>query len=377
MNLLPTGKTGDLRLANVSTWGMTVLPKRAGDAEWHGLFAEMSRGCGLTSWETNSLISHAVAPTPEGPWTRKGTALGVWSHTPSATVARDGTIVLFHLGSGVGGGALPGSREYNASCAAGRSPCGTHPAHHCGPHVREAGSNAAPASSSSPSAAAAPGGAAAMATVSFHVARSAAGPWTQVTADITDSRGVLARARAAGIVGADNFAFDTPFTHANGTLYVVTGGKAILRANDWRGPYDVIVTQACGPGEDNFIYIDARGHFHCLYHRVPFQNLSAQGGHAYSADGYAWHVGAAAAYPAAQRYSDGTVARYGKRERPHLIFDAATGEPTHLTNGVCLNGNWALCNNNPYPGYFDYTFTTVAPLQTRASIAAASAGARL
>jgi hypothetical protein len=45
------------------------------------------------------------------------------------------------------------------------------------------------------------------------------------------------------------------------------------------------------------------------------------------------------------------------------VFDAATGEPTHLTNGVCLNSDWEECNNNPWPGYFDYTFTTVAPIQ--------------
>ena len=91
LDLQPTGPTGDLRLPNVSTWGMTVLPKGAGDQEWHGLYAEMTRGCGLTSWETNSQIAHATAPTPAGPWTRQDTVLGVWAHTPSAAVARDGT----------------------------------------------------------------------------------------------------------------------------------------------------------------------------------------------------------------------------------------------------------------------------------------------
>ena len=250
LNLQPTSAHGDLRIQNVSTWGMTVLPKLPGGGEWHGLYAEMTKGCGytlppsiqpsippslslalffsllalsteqrprsflchfspcppllrgrkatlplfthmhtrlgfrLTSWETNSRISHAVAPTPNGPWTRKGTVrsacprsprhrhklktgplsrtqngtlraptvsprrdhprcsvpssippplpwtaiqvLGVWAHTPSAAVARDGTILLFHMGSGeTPGTALPGSREYNASCEAGRSPCGT------------------------------------------------------------------------------------------------------------------------------------------------------------------------------------------------------------------------------------------------------------
>ena len=137
-------------------------------------------------------------------------------------------------------------------------------------------------------------------------------------------------------------------------------------------------------------------------------------GHAYSEDGFSWHVSETPAYPAAQHYTDGSVGNYGKRERPHLVFDPSTGQPTHLTNGVCLDGDWvsvfprspprtsflfnsmmrclykemhlnlktmlirvqyrqhddatldskARCNDNPYPGYFDYTFTTVAPLQT-------------
>ena len=109
--LLPTSATGDLRLPNVSTWGMSVLYH---SGEWHGYFAEMSRGCGLTSWTTNSFVSHATAATPNGPWQRRGTALGVWSHTPSATVAADGTILLFHIGNGENpSAALPGSREYN------------------------------------------------------------------------------------------------------------------------------------------------------------------------------------------------------------------------------------------------------------------------
>lgn len=290
LDLQPTGPTGDLRLPNVSTWGMTVLPKGAGDQEWHGLYAEMTRGCGLTSWETNSQIAHATAPTPAGPWTRQDTVLGVWAHTPSAAVARDGTIVLFHLGSGVGGGALPGSREYNATCTTGRSPCGTHPQHHC--NKTEPGRAAAAAAVEAPAPpppplysrstsprAAARGTAASAAgtgtttgtsTVSFHVSHNgAAGPWEKTTASITDSSGLV----KGGLKGAaaDNFAFDTPFAHPNGTLYVVTAGNAILRAEDWRGPYDVVIaTGACGPGEDNYVWVDHRS----VPCSLPFPNHS-------------------------------------------------------------------------------------------------------
>jgi hypothetical protein len=61
----------------------------------------------------------------------------------------------------------------------------------------------------------------------------------------------------------------------------------------------------------------------------------------------------------AVEYTQGGTMVYGKRERPHLIFDPSSGEPTHLCTGVCLNSNWTLCNDNPYPGYYDYTFTSV------------------
>jgi hypothetical protein len=186
-------------------------------------------------------------------------------------------------------------------------------------------------------------------TISFHVATDPEGPWRKVTANASSNFGTGA--------------LITPMVHPNGTVYVVTGGHTILRAYDWRGPYEYVASGACGGGEDNFIYIDTRGNWHCLYHRAPFPDPAAQGGHAFSRDGLVWHVSEGAAYPGQQAYMGGHVGKYGKRERPHLVFDAATGEPTHLTNGVCLNSNWMECNNNPWPGYFDYTFTTVAPIQ--------------
>ena len=51
---------------------------------------------------------------------------------------------------------------------------------------------------------------------------------------------------------------------------------------------------------------------------------------------------------------------YGKRERPHLLFDPVTAEPTHLCTGVCLNDNYTKCNDNPWPRYADRTFTSAA-----------------
>lgn len=40
--------------------------------------SEFLDGCGVTSWQTNSQIVHAVADTPYGPWTREGVSLHAW-----------------------------------------------------------------------------------------------------------------------------------------------------------------------------------------------------------------------------------------------------------------------------------------------------------
>ena len=108
--------------------------------------------------------------------------------------------------------------------------------------------------------------------------------------------------------------------------------------------------------------MDTRGHWHCLYHRSPFSNVTVAGGHAFSLDGHEWHVASAPAYSSTQEYQQGGARIYGKRERPHLLFDPVTGKPTHLTTGVCLNPDYRKCNDNPWPGYFDYTLTSVAPI---------------
>lgn len=58
----------------------------------------MLGGCGITSWQSNSQVVHATAPTPLGPWRREpGVTLHVWAHCPNAAVAPDGTVILPRL----------------------------------------------------------------------------------------------------------------------------------------------------------------------------------------------------------------------------------------------------------------------------------------
>ena len=68
------------------------------------------------------------------------------------------------------------------------------------------------------------------------------------------------------------------------------------------------------------------------YHAI-FHDHATFGGHAYSADGIRWTYSDVVPFSNRVEYTDGTIVRLQRRERPHLIFDAA-GYITHLTNGV-------------------------------------------
>lgn len=190
--------------------------------------------------------------------------------------------------------------------------------------------------------------------LNFFTAQKPEGPWESYSATVDQN------------IGGNNPA---PWIHPNGTIFIVVNTNQLLRADKWQGPYTVVMHGACGKGEDAFLYTDKQGHFHCLYHRSGtvghFSQTSVAGGHAYSLDGFSWHVDETPAYSTKVEYEQGGSKIYGKRERPHLLFSPETGEPTHLTTGVCLNSNYTLCNDNPAPGYFDYTFTSVQPINMK------------
>ena len=62
--------------------------------------------------------------------------------------------------------------------------------------------------------------------------------------------------------------------------------------------------------------------------------------HAYSPTGASgdWHwQTSAAAYTNAVTMTNGSTVHLGRRERPHLLFDSATGRPTHLFTAVTLD----------------------------------------
>ena len=56
--------------------------------------AEMLIGCGMQTWTTNSIIRHAVADTPAGPYTPKEIIMHPFAHNPTAIQAPDGTYLV-------------------------------------------------------------------------------------------------------------------------------------------------------------------------------------------------------------------------------------------------------------------------------------------
>jgi hypothetical protein len=102
-----------------------------------------------------------------------------------------------------------------------------------------------------------------------------------------------------------------------------------------------------------FMWVDARGHWHSLFHKMfdpPGQGPCGTwaGGHAFSADGTAWSP-IYRAYNTTLSLEGGGTLTVQRRERPKFLF-GPNMQPTHLYNGVITS----------LPG--SGTYTAVAPL---------------
>lgn len=100
---------------NTTSWGGSVVRAPTGEqgadgkavAQYHMFLAEMLNGCGMQTWTTNSIIRHAVADTPAGPYTPKEVIMHPFAHNPTALRAPDGTYLIYHIGCGTPNGGSP------------------------------------------------------------------------------------------------------------------------------------------------------------------------------------------------------------------------------------------------------------------------------
>ena len=113
-------------------------------------------------------------------------------------------------------------------------------------------------------------------------------------------------------------------------------------APHWSGPYARLQHAPILPhvaAEDPSFWVDRRGNFHFLMHYIPGRALVARHAFASAYEG-PWQMHAdSIPYNTTVAFTDGSVVTYNKRERPHIVFAAATGHPTHLVTGVVQPGN--------------------------------------
>jgi hypothetical protein len=160
-------------------------------------------------------------------------------------------------------------------------------------------------------------------------------------------------------------------------------GMGLWRADSWQGPYTLVTTGACGGGEDPSLFIDARGAFHCMYHRAPFSDPTVAVGHSFSEDGFTWLKAVDAAANASIATAGGAwggVVQHGKRERPHVYYEdgqlrafvSAAGlvpactpwGPGYDPGADCSSrAQYPLIDTNRPWGWYDKTYTLVQETQ--------------
>mmetsp|Transcript_1750 Transcript_1750/g.2409 ORF Transcript_1750/g.2409 Transcript_1750/m.2409 type:complete len:445 (+) Transcript_1750:86-1420(+) len=95
LDLLPIPSSPGLVLPNhTSSWGGSVIFHEDG---WYHMFAsEITHGCGLDDWTTNSQVIRARSQSPYGPYVKQQVILPTFSHDANVVlVEHTGEIVLF------------------------------------------------------------------------------------------------------------------------------------------------------------------------------------------------------------------------------------------------------------------------------------------
>lgn len=292
---------------NVTTWGGNFIP--GPDGKYHLFVAEMVNNCSLNHWGSNSQVSHAVSDAPNGLYTYVDAALPVWSHNPQVVPFTTNTstpmLALFHIGAANGGNPANCTKEAVESGAT----IGDHLA------SRRAAKQALRATSTGTGSV-------------LHQASSVAGPWEPVNPQPPSCNN------------------PAPYFHPNGTWYLLcsNGGMELYTAPSLTGPWTLLTEVATGGVqgvyEDPYLYRDARGNWHAIFHVYDASTPCGEclspvvSGHSYSQDGINWRASPVSPFGNVIQLTNGRNLTVSTRERPKLAFNAA-GEPEYLINGVC------------------------------------------
>jgi len=294
--------------ASMWSWGGSVV-EVPGDPKnrYHMWAAAFTEGCGLSAWESNSQVIHAVSNDPLGPFAFTDVAVPVWAHNPQAVVANDGTFLLFTLGFS------EAVRAANCSAAgaggAARSRLDGHPPE----------------------------------TMTLHSSESPYGPWDLVAENI--------------FTGTN----PAPWINEDGSVYVASHNGSVITvsvASTWRGPYSssyIVTARPLEPDvnlEDPFLWFDKAaqkwrilGHmYNATDHKVQINvGFTAWSANASITSAWTSQAYTAPVFLTAVGMSDGSTLRLSRRERPKLLLDAVTGAPAVLYTGVCPDDSSSNC----------------------------------
>ena len=334
LNFEPASRDNGFRIEGTVTWGASILPDdRSEGGAWVAFAAKMVNGCGLNSWTTNSAVVVATsADDPAGPYIESGSTVSPpWAHNPQAIyIPPDesggrGTYVVYALGDGV---PIHGPVQ---NCTGMEEAVATSTSSVIRPQLRSLRQRRTKESHN--------------VTVTFKLHYSNTGPlgpWKTHMAEIHDFP------QEYDFPGNWNPA---PILLSDGRVRIVVhtnypemwSGEVIVEADSWQGPYKPItldITSCTKCQEDPFMFMDKRGHWHLLYHKMfdpagdnPIPSPGWTGGHSFSVDGIHWSP-IYRAYNTTVLFEDGRTAEMLRRERPKLIFASDGVTPTHLSNGV-------------------------------------------
>ena len=266
----------------------------------------------LDSWADNSQVVYAVSDTPSGAYTRMGVAIENESHEPN--VVRDpttGEYVMFMCAETGGGG---------DNCNATRS---------AQLDGQLGGANFA---------------------TFMTTASKPEGPWAKHhqlvigledwhTRDANLAAVILENGSLVGLFRA------SPPGSGGSRIHLATAVKYSDPSTWTLHEADLFAPLASGEpftAEDPFVYRDAKGRFHAIFHQFAGcvdagATIPACGSHAYSADGKAWTYGGVA-FNRTVQFTDGSSFDFNRRERPHLVFAKDGTTPLALSSGVTYDG---------------------------------------
>ena len=365
--------------ASVSSWGGSIVmvddsPREDGDAastgRYHLFAAEMTHGCGLLSWATNSRIVRATSDAPEGPYAFAEAIVEAFAHEPTAVRTPGGGLALFHIG------AADGKDAPWTNCSGGYStgvaPDGDDSSTTCPQPFRPP--TVVLAAAPLPSGGGWDWGAATRAVVEGSCGPADLECDTNPAPVIDEEDGSL---RMLWRTGATHSCPGPPPGPPDRNDSLRAPGAPLLpgtwcstmhvaEAADWAnfsdGGYNFSVGGGGGGGggggdsfgganifeglqtkgtEDAFLWRAADGVYHALFHNMaPWDTWwwhgrpgNRVGRHGWSVDGRHWQYSSDAAYTATVQYADGSNVTFYRRERPHLLLDDAR-RPVALVTGV-------------------------------------------